>query len=249
MASIKKIIGSFIHAPDRFDLLADRIADVRRDLNDQCTELGLRFDDVGGQIEDVEDAIDEKTADWFVDRICEHPELLSRLKQRLDGEPEAADREPEKAAPAAGTEGKKAEPEPGKAGETEPDYPEGTQLNIPKIMEEIRAEARRWEPAEGLPAFEDLSTEDLHKCARLRKRVEKLTEGYEIPIIYEDPSHSPLKRFYKRIAKKAVRCATAPMSVKITETNLNFRTALERAIDVIEEQEKRISELEKAIQK
>ena len=120
-----------------------------------------------------------------------------------------------------------------------------TKLDIEKIMEEIRAEARRWAPAEELPAFEKMPKTDSHKCEKLKAEVKQLTDNYQIPVSYEDPSRNPLKRIYKKIMVKAVNCATAPMSVKVTETNLGLKTALEKAVEVIEEQEKRIAELEK----
>lgn len=140
-------------------------------------------------------------------------------------------------------------PEPvteGKAAETEqPEEIPETKLDIEKIMEEIRAEARRWAPEEELPEFGKMPKTDTHKGEKLRAEVRQLTDNYQIPVNYADPSHNPLKRIYKKIMVKAVNCATAPMSVRVTETNLGLKTALEKAVEVIEEQEKRIAELEK----
>lgn len=118
-------------------------------------------------------------------------------------------------------------------------------LDIGKIMEEIRAEARRWEPCEDLPPFGSMPKEDLRKGEKLKAQVKELTKDYEIPVNYPDPARNPLKRVYKKIATKLVRCATAPLSVRVTETNLAMKTALEKAVEVIDEQEKRIMELEK----
>ncbi len=146
--------------------------------------------------------------------------------------------EAEEATPA--TEEKIPEPET-----EQPEEIVETKLDIEKIMEEIRAEARRWAPAEELPAFEKMPKTDSHKCEKLKAEVKQLTDNYQIPVNYEDPSRNPLKRIYKKIMVKAVNCATAPMSVKVTETNLGLKTALEKAVEVIEEQEKRIAELEK----
>ena len=120
-----------------------------------------------------------------------------------------------------------------------------TKLDIEKIMEEIRAEARRWAPEEDLPEFGKMPKTDTHKGEKLRAEVRQLTDDYQIPVNYADPSRNPLKRIYKKIMVKAVNCATAPMSVRVTETNLSLKTALEKAVEVIEEQEKRIAELEK----
>ena len=118
-------------------------------------------------------------------------------------------------------------------------------LDIEKIMEEIRAEALKRTPAEELPEFSRMPKEDKRAVKKLREEVKLLTDDYVIPVNYQDPSRNPLKRLYKKIMVKAVNCATAPMSVRVTETNLALKTALEKAVEVIEAQEKRIAELEK----
>ena len=118
-------------------------------------------------------------------------------------------------------------------------------LDIEKIMEEIRAEALKRTPAEELPDFSGMPKEDKRAVKKLREEVKLLTDDYVIPVNYQDPSRNPLKRLYKKIMVKAVNCATAPMSVRVTETNLALKTALEKAVEVIEAQEKRIAELEK----
>ena len=118
-------------------------------------------------------------------------------------------------------------------------------LDIEKIMEEIRAEALKRAPAEDLPEFSKMPKEDRRAGDQLKEQVKLLTDNYVIPVNYQDPSRNPLKRLYKKIMVKAVNCATAPMSVRVTETNLALKTALEKAVEVIEAQEKRIAELEK----
>jgi len=118
-------------------------------------------------------------------------------------------------------------------------------LDIEKIMAEIRAEALKRAPAEDLPEFARISKENGRAGDQLKEQVKLLTDDYVIPVSYQDPSRNPLKRLYKKIMVKAVNCATAPMSVRVTETNLALKTALEKAVEVIEAQEKRIAELEK----
>ena len=122
-------------------------------------------------------------------------------------------------------------------------------LDIEKIMEEIRAEARKREPYAEEQAFEQVSSVERRKAERLKEQVEKLTEDYEIPANYQAqfPSRNPVKKAYRKIATKAMRCVAAPMGKRMTETNLAMKTALEKAVEVIEEQEKRIQELEKKI--
>ena len=120
-------------------------------------------------------------------------------------------------------------------------------LDIEKIMEEIRAEALKRTPAEDLPEFSNMSKINGRLGEELEEQVKRLTADYVIPVSYQDPSRNPLKRLYKKIMVKAVNCATAPMSVRVTETNLALKTALEKAVEVIEAQEKRITELEKKL--
>ena len=120
-------------------------------------------------------------------------------------------------------------------------------LDIEKIMEEIRAEALKRAPAEDLPEFSKMSMINGRIGEDLEVQVKQLTADYVIPARFEDPSRNPLKRLYKKIMVKAVNCATAPMSVRVTETNLALKTALERAVEVIEAQEKRIAELERKV--
>ena len=120
-------------------------------------------------------------------------------------------------------------------------------LDIEKIMEEIRAEALKRAPAEDLPEFSKISMINGRIGEELEAQVKQLTADYVIPVRYQDPSRNPLKRLYKKIVLKAVNCATAPMSVRVTETNLALKTALEKAVEVIEAQEKRIAELERKV--
>ena len=79
-------------------------------------------------------------------------------------------------------------------------------------------------------------------------QVETLTDDYVIPESYDFPSRNPVKIIYKKAAKKAVRFVSAPMSARITETNLGMKTALEKAVEVIEDQDKQIKALEKRIE-
>lgn len=68
MGKMKKIIGSFLHAPERFDVLAERIADTN--------EL---IDRLAGQI-------GQRQREWF-DQLCNDREMLSRLNRGLSISP------------------------------------------------------------------------------------------------------------------------------------------------------------------
>lgn len=64
MGKLKRIIGSFVHAPERFDVLAGRIADTN--------EL---IDRLAGQI-------GQRQREWF-DQLCNDRDMLSRLNRGL----------------------------------------------------------------------------------------------------------------------------------------------------------------------
>ena len=68
MGKIKKIAGAFVHAPDRFDELAERI--VRNDTALREVEERLR------------EQIGKMDIDWFMDQLCDDREKLSRLPSR-----------------------------------------------------------------------------------------------------------------------------------------------------------------------
>lgn len=68
MGKLKRIIGSFVHAPERFDVLAGRIADTN--------EL---IDRLAGQI-------GQRQREWF-DQLCNDRDMLSRLNRGLSISP------------------------------------------------------------------------------------------------------------------------------------------------------------------
>ena len=80
MGKIRRIIGAFLHAPDRFDELAERIA-----------LTGDRLDEVGRTADEKEAAIyrriDGMDVRWYTDRLCENRELLTRLNRELSINP------------------------------------------------------------------------------------------------------------------------------------------------------------------
>ena len=81
----------------------------------------------------------------------------------------------------------------------------------------------------------------------LAREVKDLTDGYGIPPVTEEKTGNPVKRLYKKITCKAVRCATVPLSSSVTEANLRFKTALEKALAVVEYQQREIEELKDRI--
>ena len=145
------------------------------------------------------------------------------------------------ARPSAGVED--AEAEAGEGTDTE------ESLNIEKVMQEIRAEARKYGPCDDMPTFEQIPPEAEATVEYLRRKVNELTKDYTIPLSFRDPARNPLKRLVKKIMVKAAGCATVPLSQKVTETNLGLKTALEEAIDVMEKQQQQIDELTKKVRR
>ena len=122
-------------------------------------------------------------------------------------------------------------------------------LYIEKVMQEIRAEARKYGPCDDMPTFEQIPPEAEATVEYLRRKVNELTKDYTIPLSFRDPARNPLKRLVKKIMVKAAGCATVPLSQKVTETNLGLKTALEEAIDVMEKQQQQIDELTKKVRR
>lgn len=69
MGKIKKIIGAFLHAPGRFDELANRIANV----NDRIGDVDRGF----------RERLSRMDFNWFFDQLYENGEELRRLNRRL----------------------------------------------------------------------------------------------------------------------------------------------------------------------
>lgn len=125
--------------------------------------------------------------------------------------------------------------------------PEDDILDIEAIMEEIRAKARKALPAEGLPEFDRIRVKQESPVEAMVREVKELTEDYAIPPVIEVEAGNPVKRLYKKMTCRAVRCATVPMSSSVTEANLRFKTALEKALAVVEYQQREIEELKDRI--
>ena len=125
--------------------------------------------------------------------------------------------------------------------------PEEDILDIEAVMEEIRAEARKAPPAEGLPEFDRIRVKQESPVEVLAREVKDLTDGYGIPPVIEEKTGNPVKRLYKKITCKAVRCATVPLSSSVTEANLRFKTALEKTVAMMERQQREIEELKDRI--
>ncbi len=93
MGKIKKIIGAVVHGPDRFDALAERIADVSHladerfeNVEERLDSLQEQLDGISMRLEDVEKRVNDSEPHFF-DRLCENRDLLSRLNRGLSISP------------------------------------------------------------------------------------------------------------------------------------------------------------------
>ena len=141
-----------------------------------------------------------------------------------------------------------AETVPGDEKETRSAAEDAEVLDIEAIMEEIRAEVRKRGPYEEIPGFDTIPKTVTTSAADLKKSVEELTADCEIPPSFPPQGGNPVKRLYKKAVTGAVRCATVPLSARVTETNQGMRKALEMAVEVIGQQQRRIEELEKKVE-
>ena len=125
---------------------------------------------------------------------------------------------------------------------------ETVQVDVEKIMEEIREEVRRNGPYERIPSFDDIPVpqeEAEGPVSSLRMFVAERTADLTIPPVFPLEETNPLKRFYKRLASKLVRCATFPLSQRVTETNVRQKECLEAMAQTIEKQQFEIEELKR----
>ncbi len=125
-------------------------------------------------------------------------------------------------------------------------------VNIEKIMAEIRAEVEKNGPYEDLPSFDEIPIPRLDQPtapAALGGSIAARLADVEIPPVYPIPAGNPLKRLYKRVVAKVVRCATFPITVRATETNRMFRDCLNQEAAVIEEQQRQIEALKDRIER
>ena len=108
MSRIKKIVGAFIHAPDRFDELAQRISDVNTraeetekglgeriyQVNSELTavrapgwvrdQLGVDPDRLQGDLDRLQDQLASmQNIGWIMDQLCENRDHLQRLNRGL----------------------------------------------------------------------------------------------------------------------------------------------------------------------
>ncbi len=128
---------------------------------------------------------------------------------------------------------------------------EEIQINVKKIMAEIRETVRKNGPYEELPAFDQIpipQKAETISAEQLRKRILEKTGDLAVPPVFSAGEGNGLKRLYKRIVSKLVRCATFPLSVRVTQTNAQLRECLELTCGVIERQQAQIDQLSRRME-
>ncbi|MBR2823434.1 MAG: hypothetical protein IKE24_07100 [Clostridia bacterium] len=126
-----------------------------------------------------------------------------------------------------------------------------TRVDVKKIMAEIRETARKNGPYEDLPGFEQVPIPRKAETVTadvLRKRILDTTGDLSVPPAFPAGEGNALKRLYKRIVSKLVRCATFPLSVRVTETNTRLKESLEITCGVIERQQAMIDQLSRRVE-
>ena len=110
-----------------------------------------------------------------------------------------------------------------------------SEVNVEKIMEEIRAEARKKGEGEYVPGMEELPTSTLRQFDWTVSSAYPVTEG------------NPIKRIYTKIVSKLIRCVTFPLTKRVTKTNQALKGCIDEMTVVIEGQQKTIRELEERV--
>ena len=82
MGRIRKMIGAFVHAPDRFDMLAERVADA----NERTYGVEKALYGIGGALSEVSGA-EGSFVQKVVRQICEDRDSLAALNGALHGVP------------------------------------------------------------------------------------------------------------------------------------------------------------------
>lgn len=125
---------------------------------------------------------------------------------------------------------------------------EAKEIDIQKIMEEIKEEVRRNGPYDEIPAFDDIPipSDKLGGDISRYKLID--SQDLTIPVVYPVESSNPLAKIFKQIMNKLTRCSVSPMAARISETNVKLKAGLCYAMDRIQNQQDLIDELTERIE-
>lgn len=124
---------------------------------------------------------------------------------------------------------------------------EEAHVDVRQIMEDIQREIETKGLFDDLPAFGQVSMFDFSIPAEsdttgLRNRVQATMNSCVVQGDYPVTGNA-MKRLFKKVSQKATRCSVFPLSQRVTETNMSILQCLGYAADIIEQQQKQISDL------
>ncbi len=111
------------------------------------------------------------------------------------------------------------------------------QIDIEKIMDEIRREAKEQMEQGLLPDFEQISEK------------EPVVYDWAVSCAYPVTQGSTLKKWYTRIVSKLVRCALFPITERITQVNLEMKIRMDEMDRVMKKQQDEIQELRRRVKR
>lgn len=106
-----------------------------------------------------------------------------------------------------------------------------SEINVEKIMEEIREEVRKKGEQEYVPGMDEMPVSALRKFDWTVSSAYQVTEG------------NPLKRIYTKIVSKIVRCALFPMGNRLTQIHEQMAMRMDEMMSMIEDQQQEINDL------
>ena len=106
-----------------------------------------------------------------------------------------------------------------------------SEINVEKIMEEIREEVRKKGEQEYVPGMDEMPVSALRKFDWTVSSAYPVTEG------------NPLKRIYTKIVSKIVRCALFPMGNRLTQIHEEMAMRMDEMMSMIEDQQQEINDL------
>ena len=109
-----------------------------------------------------------------------------------------------------------------------------SEVNVEKIMEEIRAEVRAKGEAE-VPGMEDLPVSTLRQF------------DWTVSSAYPVTGGNPIKRLYTKMMSKLVRCALFPMGNRLTQIHEEMALRMDELVAMNEEQGRQIAALQEKV--
>lgn len=124
---------------------------------------------------------------------------------------------------------------------------EEVRVDVRKIMEDIQHEIETKGLFDDLPAFGQVSMFDFtvstgSDTTGLRSRIQAAMDSCVVQADYP-VTGSFAKKLFKKASQKATRCSVFPLSQRVTETNMSILQCLSFTANIIEQQQKQISDL------